>query len=226
MKKNRLVYLLFVCGLLLVTFPFLAQVYFKQQQGQLVDVQLSELAVMPETVKREVKDSAMFCNEMIASLPDEVGDPFAWGADGGGDLLCDGFRADDYFSSLEIPKLNERIPIYIGASEENLAMGVGQVEGSSLPNGGMGTHSVLAGHRGMAMKAMFRHLDELAVGDVFYVNVMGERLTYTVYDVAVILPHETESLTIDERRDLVSLITCHPYPHNSHRLVVYGERES
>lgn len=225
MKKNRLVLLLFVCGFLLVAFPFLAQIYFKQQQRQLVDLQLSELTKMPEPVKREVKDGVMFCNEMIASLRDEVGDPFAWSADEDGHSLCEEFRADDYFSSLEIPKLNENIPIYIGASEGNLAMGVGQVEGSSLPNGGIGTHSVLAGHRGMAMKAMFRHLDELEVGDVFYVNVMGERLTYTVYDVAVILPHETESLTIDERRDLVSLITCHPYPHNSHRLVVYGERE-
>src|SRR5690606_36446380 len=103
--------------------------------------------------------------------------------------------------------------------------GIGQVEGSSLPIGGESTHTVLAGHRGMGTKAMFRNLDVLRPGDTFFIYTLEGRLEYHVYDVEVILPHETENLQINEGKDLASLITYQLYRVNSHRLVVHGERK-
>lgn len=131
---------------------------------------------------------------------------------------------NDYVAAIDIPKLNLEIPIYLGTSNRKLAKGVGQVEGSSLPIGGENSHTVLAGHRGMGIKEMFRNLDKLKVNDIFHIHTLAGKLEYRVYDVKVILPHETESLYIQEGRDLASLVTCHPYRSNSHRLVVQGER--
>lgn len=116
------------------------------------------------------------------------------------------------------------IPVYLGTSEEELSKGIGHIEGSSLPIGGMNTHTVLAGHRGMGTKAMFRNLDALESGDAFYIFTMNEKLKYVVNDIRVILPHETQGLHVIEGEDLASLITCHPYRSNSHRLVVQGKR--
>lgn len=225
MKKNKLAIILFVCGIVLITFPMISQKYFQQKQQQLVDIQLKEVAQLSEPDKNRIIEEMEQCNENIFTHSEEIGDPFAMNNKEHKNELCEDTAEEQHFSSLEIPKLNEKIPIYIGASQDNLAKGVGQVEGSSLPNGGVSTHSVLAGHRGMWTKAMFRHLDELQPGDYFYVYTLGERRAYVVYDVQVILPHQTESLTVQEGKDLVSLITCHPYGNNTHRLVVYGERE-
>ena len=76
----------------------------------------------------------------------------------------------------------------------------------------------------MGTKAMFRNLDEYEVGDTFYLHTLDGKFQYDVYDIEVILPHETNNLLIQEERDLASLITCHPYRENSHRLVIHGER--
>ncbi|WP_308446062.1 class C sortase [Halalkalibacter sp. APA_J-10(15)] len=85
-----------------------------------------------------------------------------------------------------MPKLELVLPIYLGASDEILDKGVGQVEGSSIPIGGEGTHTVLAGHRGLGTKEMFRHIDELREGDVFYIYTWSETLSYRVSEKQII----------------------------------------
>src|SRR5690606_37410216 len=102
--------------------------------------------------------------------------------------------------------------------------GIGQVEGTSLPLGGLNTHLVLAGHRGMGTKEMFRNIDKLDAGDTFYIHTMHATLTYEVYDQSIIYPHETDILEIQEGKDLVTLLTCHPYRHNYQRLLIHAKR--
>lgn len=128
------------------------------------------------------------------------------------------------FASIEIPKLGLKLPIYLGASRPVLAKGVGQVEGSSFPGGGPNTHTVLAGHRGMATKEMFRNLDRLRPGDVFHIYTSDGKLSYRVYDTTVITPDDTSALNIQRGKDLATLLTCHPYRSNAYRLLVHGER--
>ena len=126
--------------------------------------------------------------------------------------------------SIEIPKIDVDLPIYHGTSDEVLDLGVGHLEGSSLPIGGESTKSILTGHRGLPGSSLFTRLDEMEEGDLFFLDVMGETLAYKVCDIITILPEDVESLEIEAGTDKVSLITCTPYGINTHRLVVTGER--
>lgn len=131
---------------------------------------------------------------------------------------------DEIFGAISIPKINEELPIYLGASQENLSKGVGQIEGTSLPIGGKDTHAVLAGHRGYHGATMFRHLDQLSDGDVFYVKVFGKQQVYKVIGREIIYPNQVDKLNVIKGKDKVTLLTCEPYTSSKYRLLVYGER--
>lgn len=125
--------------------------------------------------------------------------------------------------SVEIPKIDLKLPIYHGTEEEILTNGIGHLKESSLPVPGDASHSVLTGHRGLPDAELFTRLDEMEEEDVFYVNVCNHRFSYRVCDVQVVRPEDVEILEIQPGRSLISLITCTPYGINTHRLVVTGE---
>lgn len=125
---------------------------------------------------------------------------------------------------ISIPVIGIELPIYHGTSDEVLNIAVGHLEGSSLPVGGSGTHSVVMAHRGLPSAKLFSDLDELVKGDTFTITILNETLTYEVEDIFIILPHEFEKLEIVEGKDYVTLMTCTPYGINSHRLLVRGTR--
>jgi len=123
-----------------------------------------------------------------------------------------------------IPEIDCHLPIYHGTSEGVLQTGVGHLEGTSLPVGGAGTHSVLSGHRGLPSARLFTDLDQITEGDLFLICVLDEVLTYEVDQILVVLPEETEALAILPGEDLCTLVTCTPYGVNSHRMLVRGRR--
>lgn len=125
---------------------------------------------------------------------------------------------------IEIPKINCTLAIYHGTSDAVLQIGVGHIEGTSLPVGGVGTHCVVSGHRGLPSAKLFTNLDKLEVGDIFMMRVLDETLTYEVDQVLIVLPHETEALNVDPDMDYCTLVTCTPYAVNTHRLLVRGHR--
>lgn len=225
MRKNIWILLLFVTGLSIFLYPHIAQ-EVNTKIHQVEAEQFKEWTKeLPKQMIDKTMETAKQCNESIFSNEGNFQDPFTAEYQQSRYRDCEAVVIEgDSFATIEIPKLNLEIPIYLGATENELSRGIGQVDGSSLPIGGESTHTVLAGHRGMGTKAMFRNLDRLSENDRFYIHTISGTLQYRVYDVGVILPHETESLRIFEGKDLASLITCHPYRHNSHRLVVYGER--
>ena len=128
--------------------------------------------------------------------------------------------------TIRIPKISVKLPIYHGTSESALASGVGHLYGSSLPVGGKSTHAVLTGHRGLVEAAMFTRLDEMRVGDYFYIEVMGRTLGYQVDRITVIEPNDTSQLKIVPGEDRVTLMTCTPYGVNTHRLLVSATRSA
>lgn len=127
---------------------------------------------------------------------------------------------------LSISKINVQLPVYHGMSEKVLQMGVGHLEGSSLPVGGTSTHCVLTGHTGLPSARLFTDLDKLSEGDRFQLTVLGQTLTYEVCEVRVVLPAQVSSLRLEEGEDLCTLVTCTPYGVNDHRLLVTGRRVS
>lgn len=133
-------------------------------------------------------------------------------------------RGDGIMGYVEIPKIGVNLPIYHGTAEETLDKGVGHLIGTSLPVGGIGTHSVLTGHSGLAGTRMFSDLDQLKKGDVFYVRVLDETHAYMILDINTVLPEDTSKLEIDPQRESVTLVTCTPFGVNTHRLLVRGER--
>ena len=125
---------------------------------------------------------------------------------------------------ISIPNINVELPIYHGTSEGVLQIAAGHIQGSSLPVGGANTHAVISGHRGLPSARLFTDLDKMVEGDIFTVNILNEVFTYEVEKILVILPTETQELSIIPNKDYVTLMTCTPYGINSHRLLIRAHR--
>ena len=125
---------------------------------------------------------------------------------------------------VEIPSINVSLPIYHGTDNTILQIGVGHIEGTSLPVGGASTHCAVSGHRGLTSSKLFTDIDQMAEGDTFKLYVLGETLTYEVDQIRIVLPDELNDLKIEEGQDYCTLITCTPYGVNSHRLLIRGHR--
>ena len=134
-------------------------------------------------------------------------------------------QAGDVFGVLSIPKLEMEMPLYLGATDKHMADGAAQLGQTSIPIGGKNTNAVIAGHRGWRGADYFRHIDRLQMGDTVQLTNLWETLTYTVTDIQVIQPHEAEKIKIQPNRDLLTLLTCHPYASGGRqRYVVVCER--
>ena len=148
------------------------------------------------------------CEEPTADLP-------AYGID------------DEIIGVLEIPVVELTMPVYLGASDTHLAAGAAVLGNTSVPIGGDNTNCVIAGHRGWKGADYFRHIDKLAVGDTVKLTNLWETLTYTVADIQIIQPHEVDKIKIQSNRDLLTLLTCHPYASGGkQRYVVFCQRAS
>lgn len=127
---------------------------------------------------------------------------------------------------LEIPSISVTIPIYHGTEAGVLQVASGHIEWTSLPVGGVGTHCSVCGHRGLASSKLFTDLPKMETGDVFYVRVLDEYMTYEVDQILTVLPDELEYLDVVSDKDYFTLMTCTPYGINTHRLLVRGHRIS
>lgn len=197
-------------------FPFGMQMYEKEVHSQVVDTYASE---MEQAKPQELEK--MFCD--AREYNQSLWNPKA-ATEGKEYQLLLNFSQNGIMGSIEIPKIDVKLPIYHGTEESTLSNGVGHLKGSSLPVGGEHTHCILTGHRGLPSAELFTRLDELKEGDLFFIYTCNQTLTYQVSEIQIVEPENTEMLKIQEGRDLVSLITCTPYGINTHRLVVTGER--
>ncbi len=216
--------LLLVAGVALLFFPIVSSLYQRNKQQSLISTYETKTETADETEREAELQKAREYNSLLyqtqstgISLETQellVGEHYE-------NLL--NLTGTGMMGSITIPKINVELPIYHGTGENVLAQAIGHVENTSLPVGGESTRSVLSGHRGLPTAKLFTRLDELKVGDLFLLNVCGEKLAYRVNEIVTILPEEVDALEIEAEKDLVSLVTCTPYGINSHRLVVTGE---
>ncbi|WP_438272887.1 class C sortase [Streptococcus huangxiaojuni] len=134
------------------------------------------------------------------------------------------FNKNGIMGYINIPKIDIKLSIFHGTDESVLQTSIGHLEGTSLPIGGTGTHSVLSGHRGLPSARLFSDLDKLREGDVFTLHILDETLTYEVDQIRVVEPTDLSQLQIDPDKDYCTLVTCTPYGINTHRLLVRGHR--
>ena len=143
--------------------------------------------------------------------------------DGYDDILNFG---DGLIGYIDISKINVKLPIYHGDEDKVLEKGVAHLPNTAFPIGGVGNHSVLSAHTGYPTQVFFDNLNELEIGHEIKVSVLDETLTYAVTAKNIVKPDNISLLSVDEEKDLLSLITCYPYGVNSHRLIVTAERVS
>jgi LPXTG-site transpeptidase (sortase) family protein len=131
---------------------------------------------------------------------------------------------DGVMGVMTIPSIGVNLPIYHTTGLDVLEHGVGHLPGSALPVGGPGTHAVLTAHSGVIGDRLFTDLPKVRLGDLFYLRVLGETLTYEVDDIQTVLPTDLAALGQVPGADYVTLVTCTPLGINSHRLLVRGTR--
>lgn len=213
---RRLIFFLIVLvGFGVLNYPYLSSRYWEEQQRRLA----MKLLEQQGGGQAEPLELARQYNQAVAAGHQALADAFAQTQEGSGQQ-----EDGEVLGFVEIPKIGQYLPIYEGTTPEILNKGVGHLTGSSLPVGGESTHAVLAGHSGLASQLIFTDLDQLGVGDAFYLHSWGQTLAYQVDQILTVNPWETEELQVQEGRDLVTLITCVPYGVNTHRLLVRGER--
>lgn len=231
MKKkagNLVICIIFLAGLSLLLYPFVANQWNNYRQKQLIsgyEQAVSEKEAAEGIDYDAERKKAEDYNEAL--LPCVLPDSFALAESSGVDpvyMNTLNIAGDEMMGSVEIPKINIKIPIYHTTEEEVLNKGAGHLEGSSLPVGGVNTHAVISAHRGLPSASLFTDLDQLKEGDHFLIHVLNETLCYEVDKISVVKPEDTSALAVEDGQDLVTLLTCTPYGVNTERLLVRGHR--
>ena len=231
MKKkagNLVICIIFLAGLSLLLYPFVANQWNNYRQKQLIsgyEQVVSEKEAAEGIDYDAERKKAEDYNEAL--LPCVLPDSFALAESSGVDpvyMNTLNIAGDEMMGSVEIPKINIKIPIYHTTEEEVLNKGAGHLEGSSLPVGGANTHAVISAHRGLPSASLFTDLDQMKVGDHFLLHVLDEILCYEVDKISVVKPEDTTALAVEDGQDLVTLLTCTPYGVNTERLLVRGHR--
>ena len=224
-KLIRAVIILIGIGVLV--YPSLSE-FLQQQNASRAVASYNDTVERTEEARLEaLLQEARNYNELLASSTgyqkppiDSYGNPIS--LDSYQQML--NIKGDGMMGYITIPKLDVTCRIMHGTEESTLQVAVGHMQNTSLPVGGESSHAVLSGHRGLPTAELFTDLDQLDVGDVFYIKVLDHTLCYTVDQILTVLPDETEELAIQEGKDYVTLVTCTPYGVNSHRLLVRGVR--
>lgn len=225
--------LLVVAGLGLLSYPYVSQWLYNHNATGLMEDFDKQMNQQKENKDSTSQGTAPYLTDFYSQMQTYNENLFKHGQDGfkdawsyqsaSFDLSKWGFK-ENMAGYIDIPRMGVKLPLYLGANEENMKKGAVHLTETSLPMGGENTNCVIAAHRGYSRAAMFRDIEALQVGDEIYLTNFWETLTYKVVETKVILPNDVKEVMIQPGRDLVTLITCHPYGHDYQRYVVYCER--
>ena len=216
-----------LAGFALIAYPFVSDAIYQSIERGVVKSTANAVSSADELTLAEERQRALEYNERLLDGRAVVTDPFDPDAERPNDEdynITLNLSGDGIMGTISIPKIQIELPIYHTTDDSVLSHGVGHLQGTSLPIGGDSSHCVLSGHTGLPRMKIFDNLDQLEVGDYFVISVLGEDHAYRVTSVEVVLPDETDSLVIEQGRDLCTLVTCTPYGVNTHRLLVRGHR--
>lgn len=224
MKKHMstiIAILVFITGLSLLLYPTVSNYWNSLHQSRVVANYSDTLAKMDKKEKQAAIDAAVEYNAGLVNN----GNRFT-PSDSELSLYKSLLNADGtgMMGYITIPEIRCKLAIYHSVDDSVLQVGVGHLEGSSLPVGGSSTHCVISGHRGLPSARLFTDIDRLEKGDLFYLHVYGKVLAYEVDKISVVEPEDYSPLEIEEGKDLCTLLTCTPYGINTQRLMVRGHR--
>lgn len=228
MKKNRgnsmttlFLVLMFFAGLSLLLYPTVSNYWNSLHQSRAIAAYVEQVAQIDSETFDQLREQARAYNRTLVGKAYRYDMTRQEREEYLGLLNVSGNGIIGY---IEIPDIHCELPIYHGTDADALQIGVGHIEGSSLPVGGESTHCAISGHRGLPSAKLFSDLDKLTVGDRFSLRVLDDTLTYEVDQIHTVLPGEMDELEIVEGEDYCTLVTCTPYGINTHRLLVRGYR--
>ena len=211
---------IFFVGLSVLLYPTLSSYWNSRTQSQAIVDYEKMLAAIPDADYTEEFLRADEYNRALAQLKAPLIEHKT--IDGYMDIL--NINGTGIFGYITIEKIGVELPVYHTTSDSVLSVAVGHLEGTSIPSGGIGTHSVLSAHRGLPSATLFTHLDHMELGDTFTLTILDRELTYQVDQIKTIDPSVVDDLRIEEDQDYCTLLTCTPYGINTHRLLVRGRR--
>lgn len=216
-----LIAVLILCGLGLILYPTLSDMYATRQYNKEIEAYNAERT--QETAARNAKlwaDAEEYNRELLEKREQfSVSDEELARVEGLLNPLGNGMMG-----YVNIPKIDVALPVYQGTDEKELQSGAGWWIGSSLPTGGESTHCIITAHTGLSKAKLFTDIDQLEVGDRFSLTILDRTLVYEVDQILVTEPTDFEPLYIVEGKDYTTLYTCTPYGVNTHRLLVRGVR--
>ena len=212
--------ILFITGIAVTIYPHVERKLYDIRTEDLIKTSIQQYEQM------DLYDLYLLMQEYNKNIYENhqegLSDPFSY-EQASFDLSQWGF-GENMMGYIEIPAMDIKLPLYLGATKENMKKGAVHLSNTSLPIGGENITSVIAAHRGYQGAYMFQEIERLVIGDEVFVTNFWETLTYRVTEIKVISPKDIEEILIQDGRDLVTLITCHPFRHNYQRYVVYCER--
>lgn len=222
-----------------MAYPTISNEWNNYVQSRLINDYETAISEMTEDDYSSQWAAARAFNEKITV--NAIGtDAFKTGSDGNEVTPTEDFLNTEYYSVLNlngdgimgylsIPKINVKLPIMHGTYDEYIQTALGHLNGTAVPIGGSGTHSVIVGHRGLPSAELFTNIDQLEVGDKFYIHVLDETLAYEVDQISNMIEADdietlSKDMSVEPGKDYVTLFTCTPYGVNTHRLLVRGTR--
>ena len=214
--RKIIVFSIFILGVLILLYPFACKLLSAKNQTVAIYRYDEKINNMENNKKENLAEELKTYNESLYNSKFD---------DTNRTNIANFYPKGEILSYIIIPKIHVNIPIYEGTSNSILEKGIGHLENTSFPTGGINTHSVLVGHSGLVRATLFNSLEELSIDDVFFIKNFESFLKYKICDINVVNPDEVEKLAIKENEDLVTLVTCTPKYINTHRLLVTGSRE-
>ena len=221
-KRNLLSILIFIFGLLIAIYPVISNKYYEIKTNIGINEYIDTISDMEDEEIEKRFSLAKAYNDTLD--PSRLADPFTEKEKEARREYAHMLEVKEKIGYVEIPKIDQYLPIYAGTSDEILEKGVGHLEGTSLPIGGISTHSVLTAHRGLPKAKLFTDLNKMEKGDVFYIHVLNRVIAYEVDQILTVEPSDFDPILVKEGKDYSTLLTCTPYSINSHRLLVRGHR--
>ena len=231
-QKLKLIFvgLMFILGLVLFLYP-LANKYenkveveeTKKNFENTVEKLHEESNDEENPLNRLYSDMKAYNEKIYKDNQSDLKDPWSY-QQSSFDLTQYGVE-DNIIGYITVPHMEIELPIYLGANTDNMAKGAVHMSQTSLPIGGENTNCVIAAHRGYKGIPMFCDIEIMEIGDEVIIKNLWETLRYRVSEIKIINPTDSQEVLIQPGKDMVTLITCHPYTKNYKRYVVYCERE-
>ena len=219
--KKRIAQIIIIVGIIIMLYPIVINKttdVIMSMKIKEINNKVKEIEEMSNETLKELYEVLKGKNEELRNEEQEVKDSFSYEGESF-NLREYGFE-ENIIGSIKIKKINVELPIYLGATVENLNNGATHVKNTSFPLGEKDSNVVIAAHSGLIRNRMFRDIDKLEKGDEVIITTLWDELRYAVIEKEIIEPTEVNKLAIKEQKDMVTLITC----FNTHRYIVYCER--